>query len=266
MAAGIGRGERQRLRVRCAGRYPRFPLSNARRLEPEAAGHRRRPRHDRDGANAALRRHLAGDAATSGARALRGPATAAPRRGREPHRASSSNCLPIGHRPPPCRPISCACGSPPWPMFWSTACAAFGLRHTQFADAAVATIRLKLLKLGAVGSVRASLRARIGLSGPAQRAPPSLRARIGLPEQDRIRNGLSVSAAGLQLLLSRTPWRKPSAVPPLRATARARQDSHCGKPHAAGLAIREPQTTALRPDRICPGSRKNRRCRLHTAL
>src|SRR5271167_4123918 len=38
--------------------------------------------------------------------------------------ASSSNCLPIGRRPPPCRPISCACGSPPWPMFWSTACAA----------------------------------------------------------------------------------------------------------------------------------------------
>jgi hypothetical protein len=102
-------------------------------------------------------------------------------------------------------------------------------------------------------------------SGPQQRAPPSLRARIRLLEQDRIRNGLSVSAAGLQLLLGRAPWRKPSTVPPLRATARAHRDSRCGKPHAAGLAIREPQTTALRPDRISPVPRRNRRCRLHTA-
>jgi hypothetical protein len=70
------------------------------------------------------------------------------------------------------------------------------------------------------------------------------------PEQGRIRNGLSVSAADLQLLLSRTSWRKPSTVLPLRATTRAHQDSHCGKPHATGLAIREPQTTALRPDPI----------------
>jgi hypothetical protein len=30
-----------------------------------------------------------------------------------------------------------------------------GLRHSQFADAAVATIRLKLLKLGAQGRIRA---------------------------------------------------------------------------------------------------------------
>ena len=88
-------------------------------------------------------------------------------------------------------------------------------------------------------------------SGPQQRAPPSLRARIRLPEQDRIRNGLSVSAAGLQLLLSRSPGEN-QAIPPLRATARAHQDSYCGKPNATGLAIREPQTTALRPDRICP--------------
>src|SRR5271156_3530730 len=89
-------------------------------------------------------------------------------------------------------------------------------------------------------------------SGPQQRAPPPLRARIRLPEQGRIRNGLSVSAAGLQLLLSRTSWRKPRTVLPLRATTRAHQDSHCGKPHATGLAIREPQTSALRPDPICP--------------
>jgi alkanesulfonate monooxygenase SsuD/methylene tetrahydromethanopterin reductase-like flavin-dependent oxidoreductase (luciferase family) len=44
-----------------------------------------------------------------------------------------------------------------------------GLRHSQFADAAVATIRLKLLKLGGTGA--------------HQRAPHTLHHRLGMPEQ-----------------------------------------------------------------------------------
>ena len=38
--------------------------------------------------------------------------------------ASSSSCSPIAPRRPPCRPISSACGSRPWPMYSSTPCAA----------------------------------------------------------------------------------------------------------------------------------------------
>jgi Transposase DDE domain group 1 len=44
-----------------------------------------------------------------------------------------------------------------------------GLRHSQFADAAVATIRLKLLKLGGTGA--------------HQRAPHTLHHCLGMPEQ-----------------------------------------------------------------------------------
>ena len=66
-----------------------------------------------------------------------------------------------------------------------------GLRHTQFADAAVQTIRLKLLKLGA--QVRTSAR-RIHFA-----------MAIGLPEQERVRARPSLSATRLQLRLNRLP-------------------------------------------------------------
>jgi len=102
-------------------------------------------------------------------------------------------------------------------------------------------------------------------SGPQQRAPPSLRARIRLPEQDRIRNGLSVSAASLQLLLSRAPWRKPAAVPPprgRRAPTRTRTAGNRTPPDSQSANLKplrsDPIEFALVPE-------KNRRCRLHTA-
>ena len=72
--------------------------------------------------------------------------------------ASSSSCSPIAPRRPPCRPISSACGSRPWLYVLVDTLRRVGLRHSQFADAAVATIRRKLLKLGAqVRTTRLSL-------------------------------------------------------------------------------------------------------------
>ena len=74
-----------------------------------------------------------------------------PRRGREPHRRSSSNCSPIApFPPPPWRPTSCACGSRGHGL-----CAG---RHVTPCRSALhpvrrclgaVTIRLRLLKLGA---------------------------------------------------------------------------------------------------------------------
>jgi len=111
--------------------------------------------HTLDGAQSPLRRHLLPSHPHRGARPLRGsllPRAARPRTAS----ASSSRCSPTARLPPPCRPTSSAYGSRPWPTSWSIPCAASACRHTQFADAAVATIRLKLLKLGA--QVRKSVR------------------------------------------------------------------------------------------------------------
>ena len=47
-------------------------------------------------------------------------ACTAPAARRRTASASSSNCSPIAPPPPPWRPTSCACGSRPWPMCWST--------------------------------------------------------------------------------------------------------------------------------------------------
>ncbi len=58
-------------------------------------------------------------------------------------------------QPSPCAPTNSACGSPQWPMCCCVPCAASGWR-TQFAEASCGTIRLKLLKLGAL--VRISVR------------------------------------------------------------------------------------------------------------
>ena len=65
-----------------------------------------------------------------------------------------------------------------------------GLRLTQFADASAQTIRLRLLKLGA--QVRTSVRAH------------PLRDRLGLPQQGRVRTGLPLSTACVQLRLTVT--------------------------------------------------------------
>jgi hypothetical protein len=116
-----------------------------------------------------------------------------------------------------------------------------GLRHTQFADAAVATIRLKLLKLDA--QVRSSVRRLHSRSHQAARARSNSKWPIFI-------------CGGPSTLPEPLGLAKTKYVLPLRATTRVRHDSHCGKPHATGLAIREPQTTALRSDPICPLSSK----------
>ena len=54
-----------------------------------------------------------------------------------------------------------------------------GLRHSQFADAAVATIRLKLLKF-------------LGAQVRTMRAPHPLRHRLGMPEQGRVLTRLDI--------------------------------------------------------------------------
>ena len=53
-------------------------------------------------------------------------------------------------------PTSSASGSPPWPMSCSAPCGRIGLQHTRFATATCGTIRLRLLKIGAL--VRISCR------------------------------------------------------------------------------------------------------------
>src|SRR6516162_1005608 len=41
-------------------------------------------------------------------------------------RNASSTSMPTAPRPPPCGPISCACGLPPWPTCYSVLCAVLG--------------------------------------------------------------------------------------------------------------------------------------------
>ena len=71
-------------------------------------------------------------------------------------RSASSISMPIAPRPPRCGPTSCACGSPRWPMCCSAPCAASACITPRSPNATCGTIRLKLLKIGAL--VRISVR------------------------------------------------------------------------------------------------------------
>ena len=115
-----------------------------------------------------------------------------PRRWRRTALASSSSCSPIAPRRPPWPPISCACRSRPWPMFWSIPCAAsvcamasspMPPRHSPQAAQAP----------GAVAH---------------QRAPHPLRHHLRMSEQGRVRTRPHLSSARLQLCLSHRTRRK----------------------------------------------------------
>ena len=73
----------------------------------------------------------------------------------------SSLFMPIVLPPTRCAPTSCGYGLPRWAM--CCALRRIALKHTQFARASCGTIRLKLLKIGAL--VRTSVR-RIKLAMP----------------------------------------------------------------------------------------------------
>ena len=81
---------------------------------------------------------------------LREASTAPAARWRTASRNASSTSSPIAPRPPPCAPTSCGCGSPRWPMCCSAPCAASASPTPTFAEATCGTIRLKLLKIGAL--------------------------------------------------------------------------------------------------------------------
>ena len=104
----------------------------------------------------ALRRHLAHARRRSRPRISTRRSTAPAARWRTGSRSASSICSPTAPRPPPCAPTSSACGSPRWPMCCSAPCAASACTTPQFAEATCGTIRLKLLKIGAL--VRISVR------------------------------------------------------------------------------------------------------------
>ena len=132
----------------------RISVVDARQLEPRAP-RRRQGRMDQRRGQSALRRDLA-QASRSEARISTRSSTARAARWRTASRSASSTSSPTAPRPPRCAPISCACGSPRWPMCCSARSAASACSTRQFADATCGTIRLKLLKIGAL--VRISVR------------------------------------------------------------------------------------------------------------
>ena len=148
-----GGGEHRKRRAGAA--LQGLPVDDARQLEPPPARRRQGRAHPGRG-QSPLRRHLAW--AASGPTPARSTKTSTARaaRWRTASRNASSTSSPTAPRPPPCAPISCACGSPRWPMCCSKRCAASGCAATKLADATCGSIRLKLLKIGAL--VRLSVR------------------------------------------------------------------------------------------------------------
>ena len=71
-------------------------------------------------------------------------------------RNASSTCSPTGPPRARCGPTSSGCGSPRWPTCCSTALRRIALPATRLAQATAGTIRLRLLKIGAL--VRVSVR------------------------------------------------------------------------------------------------------------
>ena len=82
--------------------------------------------------------------------------TAPAARWRTASRNASSTCSPTAPRPRPCRPTSCRLWFASMAYVLLCALRRIGLAHTQFAEATCGTIRLKLLKIGAL--VRISVR------------------------------------------------------------------------------------------------------------
>ncbi len=69
----------------------------------------------------------------------------------EPHQGgASSTCSPTAPRRRPCRPTSSGSGSPPWPTCCCADCAVSAWRTPSSPRPPCGTIRLKLLKLGAL--------------------------------------------------------------------------------------------------------------------
>ena len=130
-------------------------VEDARQLEPPAPG-RRQGRVDTRRGQSALRRHLAARVPSARPAISTRRSTAPAATWRTGSRSASSISMPTAPRPPPCAPTSCACGSPRWPMCCSAPCAASACTTPPFANATCGTIRLKLLKIGAL--VRVSVR------------------------------------------------------------------------------------------------------------
>ena len=156
-----------------ARRFKDFALDDAGQLEPRAARRRQGRAWTQGEAEPALRRHLAAAAPRSTPGTSTRTSTAPAARWRTGSRSTSSTCSPTAPRPRPCAPTSSGCGSPRWPTCCSARCAASACAHTQLADATCGTIRLKLLKIGAL--VR------------TQRAPHQGRHGLGLPVPARVR-------------------------------------------------------------------------------
>ena len=93
-------------------------------------------------------------------------------------RSSSSICSPIAHRPPPCVPISCACGSRRSPTSCSTRCAGSGSGTPSWPAPPVAP--------SGSGSSRSA--------GAHQRAAYQGRHGLSLPVPGRVPPGVSLSA------------------------------------------------------------------------
>ena len=98
-----------------------------------------------------------------------------------------------------------------------------GLRHGQFADSAVATIRLKLLKLGA--QVRTSVH--------------PLRHRLGMSEQGGVRTRPSTFSAPSAPPEPQDAPKTPGLL--IGMLTRALMNSHYGKPNVIARAPREPR-------------------------
>ena len=132
-----------------------LPLHHAGQLEPRTPRHRQ-GRGDRRRGQSAVRRHLAQAQRGRCAASLREDLLRARRHG-EPHQGMPARSvrrpdLDRDHASQPAPP----CGLPRWPTCCSAPCAASAWHTRQFAEATCGTIRLKLLKLGAL--VRVSVR------------------------------------------------------------------------------------------------------------
>ena len=137
-----------------------LPLPDAGQLELRAPGRRQGRaagrRRRRDQPQPALRRHLAHSRGLGGPAALRA-ALLRPRRDGKPDQGMPARPvrrphLDQGHA----RPTSCACGSPSMAYVLLAALRRIALPATRLARATAGTIRLKLLKIGAL--VRVSVR------------------------------------------------------------------------------------------------------------
>ena len=193
-----------------ARRFKDFTWSHAQELEPQPPRRRAKRNGPRGEANPRF-------VVTSLTREEPRPATSTRKstapaaRWRTASRSASSISSPTAPRPKPCAPTSFACGSPRWPMCWSRA-PPHRPQHTQFANATCGTIRLKLLKIGALVT--------------HQRAPHQDRHGLGLPLSPRVRPRPRLcQLAARRALTNQTPHSRHRPD----QTARARLPRSCPK-------------------------------------